>query len=198
MLSSILRYAGALLFGLSAHAQAIQLSISPISQDVPVGSLVSAQIVISELGSGAGPSLGAFDIDIGFNPSVLSFATVTFGDQTLGNQLDLFGLGSITSGTPSAGSVNLFQLSLDSAADLDALQAPSFALGTIQFSANGLGTSTLTIHPNSLSDSTGNVLTATVLDGAISVHAVPEPANVTLLVAGLAMMVVVSIRRRSV
>lgn len=198
MQSHIFRWASALVLALSlcTGVQAAQLSVAPGSQDILIGSSVDAQLVISDFRAGGAPALGAFDIDFAFDPFVLSFTGFTFGDSLLGNQLDLFGLGSITSTTPGTASVNLFQLSLDSIGDLDSLQASSFALGTIRFNTVGIGSSSLTINPISLSDSAGTSLTATTLSGTVSVHAVPEPDSAALLIAGIAVMAAITKRRR--
>jgi hypothetical protein len=109
-------------------AAAITLRVDPSPQDVVVGSTLSVELVISELGSGAAPSLSTFDLGIAFDDSILSFLGFTFGDPIVGDQLDLSGLGSVTDVGPSAGIVNLFELSLDSPADLNALQTGSKAL----------------------------------------------------------------------
>ena len=76
---------------------------------------------------------------LGFNPVVLGFGGFTFGDSVLGNQLDLSGFGTVSGfdgGT--AGQLNVFEISLDLAGDLDALQAASFALGTVSFNTLGM------------------------------------------------------------
>ena len=43
----------------------------------------------------------------------VSFKRAVYGDSTLGDQLDLFSLGSLTITTTSAGSVELFELSFE-------------------------------------------------------------------------------------
>jgi len=100
------------------QTQAITLSFNPSSQFTRASS-VDVALVISGLASGAPPSLSTFDVDISFNPDILAFASATFGDPVLGDQLDLFSLGSLTSATAGVGTANLFELSFDSQTDLD-------------------------------------------------------------------------------
>ena len=126
-------------------ASATTINFSPSSQSVNVGTTTTVDLVISGLGGGAAPSLGTFDLDIGFDSSILSFSSATFG-----NQLDLFGLGDINSVTPGVGTINLFELSLESAADLDSLQAGAFTLATLSFTALSNGSSPLSISVNAL------------------------------------------------
>lgn len=178
--------AGTALICSATLAQAITLSINPVSQTVTAGTSTSAALVISGLGDGAAPSLGVFDIDLTFDPSILSFSGATFGDPVLGDQLDLFALGSITSVTSGVGTVNLFELSLDSVSDLDSLQAGSFTLAVLSFDAIGGGISGLGISINALGDSLGDPLGAETQAGSITVQApIPEPSSLLLMIPGL-------------
>lgn len=163
-------------------ASAITIGFTPSSQLVSVGSTTTVDLLITGLGDGVAPSLGAFDLDVGFDPSILSFSGATFG-----NQLDLLGLGSLQLMTPGVGTVNLFELSFDIADDLDTLQAGSFLLATLTFDAIGGGSSPLIISVNALGDSLGDPLQADLIAGDISsIAAVPEPSTLMLLGLGLA------------
>jgi len=178
---------GTLLFLNSGPVHAINLDFVPLSQSVVVGTQADVEIVISGLGVGSAPSLGTFDIDVTFDPTILSFNSETYGDPVLGDQLDLFGFGSLTFTTPGAGFVNLFELSFDFASDLNALQADTFTLATVTFDTLGVGTSPLNFIVNDLGDADGFLLTAT--EGQGSITATPEPASLLLLATGLTALV---------
>jgi hypothetical protein len=164
---------------------AISIGFDPISQSVKAGDTIMTDVVISELGSGIAPSLSTFDIDVTFDDSHLSFVSTNFG-----NQLDLFGLGSITSDTlTGAGVLNLFELSFDLPADLDALQADSFTLASITFDVITADSSDLDIAINALGDSFGDSLTADITSANITstdiTSPVSEPVVALLLIPGL-------------
>ena len=125
------------------------------------------------------PSLSAFDLDVAFDDAILAFDAAAFGDPSLGDQLDLF-LGSVTGVTPGTGVVNLLELSFDLPSDLNALQAASFTLATLTFTAQAISTSTLDLSVNALADAFGDPLTLdTVFEHPLVV--VPEPKPVILL-----------------
>jgi hypothetical protein len=56
--------------------------------------------------------LSTFDLNVAFDSNVLRFLASRLADPVLGDQLDLFGLGSLAGTTPGLGIVNLFELSL--------------------------------------------------------------------------------------
>ena len=170
---NILIIAGALFASLSANA--VSLDLLPANSSVNLGDPVQVELRISGLGEGTAPSLGAYDFTLAFNPAVLVFGAFTFGDSVLGNQLDLMGFGTVAGfdgGTP--GQLNAFEISLDLASDLDALQAGAFALGTISFNTLGNGTSGLQFTSALFSDAAGNALSVQLGSGSVSV---PEPVS---------------------
>lgn len=172
----------------SSHAHDIWFE--PWSQEVVIGTPVDVAIAI-DTGEGS-EAVSVFDLDVLFDPTILAPNAVVFGDSVLGDQLDLFGLGSIIDATQGVGVMNLAELSLDSPDDLEALQADFFTLATVTFDTLAFGTSTLEISVNALGDAFGNPLRAYVGDG--SVGAVPEPRACVLFGTGL-IVVGIGLRR---
>jgi hypothetical protein len=183
------------MFGSSA-SYATSIGFEPASQTVDLGTQVNAALVISGLGGGT--ALGVFDVTISFDPLILAYSSVTFGDPVLGDQL---GLGSlpITFETPSTGAVELFELSFDSPADLNSLQASSFTLATLAFDAVGVGTSSLDMTIHSLGDAYGASITADITNGSVDVQAsaIPEPSVLLLLASGLVALGLIAKKRTS-
>jgi len=111
----------------------------------------------------------------------------------LGDQLGLFGLGSLMSTTTGTGSVELFGLSFDGVDDLNNLQAPDFILATLTYDAIGAGISPLTFSAVLLGDALDDALTAATSDGSVTVERVgaspvPEPSAIMLVALGLWLM----------
>jgi hypothetical protein len=169
---------------------AATISIIPAGQIVPLGDQAVVTIDISGLAFGAAPSVGAFDLDLSFDSTILSVNNVAFG-----NQLDILGLGSIfLASAIDANTLNLFELSLDLPSDLDTFQADAFTLATITFDTLGPGTSNLTLALNALGDPDGLPLAADLANGSIEVQnaSVPEPSTLLLTTIGL----LLALRRR--
>jgi hypothetical protein len=169
-------------------ACAASLAIQPVSQDVTLGSEAVVKVKISGLGSATPPSLGAFDFDVGFNPSILSLAGISFGDPALGDQLAPQ-FAPITGFTVDAahGLVDQFEVSLELPRTLDALQPGSFVLTTLWFNTLESGVSSLDISNVMLGDSQGNRLAADSIEkGSVNVligSAVPDSGSSALLLA---------------
>ena len=175
----------------AAPCQAAVVSLLPSASLVNMGDAFSVDLQVSDLG--VGTSVGVYDIDVGFDNTVLTLGNVSFG-----NGLDVLGLGSIRFGTFGTGTVNLFELSLDTAADLLALQPGSFVLATLSFTAAAPGTAALTLSLNALGDAYGDSLTASLVGTSVTIGAptsVPEPATYLLVAAALGMARVVTGRR---
>lgn len=156
------------------------LSINPVSQTVPLGSQASFDVDISGLGGGT--ALGTYDINLGFDSTLLSYNSTVFGTQ-----VDISGLGDIQSVTPGAGTLEIFELSLDSAAELNSLQASAFTLATLTFDTLTPGTnSPVTLSVNALGDAYGNSISASIDNGSVSVNSTsPEPRPALLLLLAL-------------
>jgi hypothetical protein len=177
--------------GITTAQAAVVLSVCNTPASLTVGDSGTVDICIAGLGAGTAPSLGVFDLDLGFDPAVLSYSGVSFGDPVLGDQLDLFSLGSVFFDTPGAGTVNLFELSLDLESDLNDLQASEFVLARLTFDAIGAGASSLTLAVNVLGDAAGDQLTDVTVQGSrltvgqASESPIPEPGTLLLLVLPL-------------
>jgi hypothetical protein len=176
-------------------AYAITISLTPSSQTVVAGAMIDVGVEISELGIGEAPSLSVFDLGISYDPGLLSFNSASFGDSSLGDQLDVLGLGSVSSYNDSvSGLINLIELSLDTTSNLDTLQADSFTLATLNFNTTGIGNSHLGIIINSLGDAEGNPINATIAPGEVSI--IPLPATLPLLGTGLVTLILMRRERK--
>ena len=158
------------------------VSISDITQ---IANSVNVQISVSGLSQGSAPALGTYDLDLNFDPSHLAFSGAVFGDALLGNQLDLFSLGGNLNAAAltDPGTVNLYELSFDSVADLNDLQADSFALATLSFDVLNFSTSELTLSVNAFGDAEGNQLPVVTLSAPVTT--VPLPPAVFMMILGL-------------
>ncbi len=173
---------------------AAMLTLEPPTRSVAVGDPVEVAVRISDLGDGIAPSLGAFDLNFHFNPSLLSFDSVVVGDPVLG---DIVGpvLGSMNGIAVDAagGLINVFSLSLDDAVDLDTLQPADFILASVRFSAVNPGLGSFELSDVILGDALGAELIPTGL-GTASVDiaaivpptAIPEMAPIS---SGFALLV---------
>ncbi len=137
------------------------------SDSIGPGGTATVDLTISGLTSGT--ALGSFDLNVGFNSGVVGFGSAIFGDPVLGDQLNLEGYGTISSVTPGAGTVDLFELSLDSASALTSSQASSFTLAQLTFNAVSTGASQLALSVNAVGDQMGNSLSTALHDGSINV-----------------------------
>ena len=182
-----------LLLSNSFNAICATINFNPSTTTIFLGNTFNIDVVISDLGKGSAPSLGAFDLDVNYDPNILRFSGGIFGTG-----LDLFGLGSISGVTPGATSVNFFEVSLESEIDLNAFQPDSFVLVSLAFNAIAAGDSQLSFNINDFADGAGDRLLINGIPGnalVISASSVPEPAGVWLIVLGSVFFYIVKPRK---
>lgn len=147
--------------------RAASVTLEPSNQSVPLGSFFYLKLGVQGLGNHTAPLLGGFDLDIVFDPSLLHFESISFGDPTLGNLLEpatpsISGYNLIGTGD----SVNLYSVSLDTPTELAAVQPNHFTIATLRFSALAIGSGGLNLSSVVLSDADGNRLDSTDMHGA--------------------------------
>jgi len=153
---------------LPAYAS-VFLHLAPPSATVTTGDTVNVEVSIGGLGNP--PSVGAFDLSVGFDPAILSPTAVTFG-PFLGDESLFEALTAFDFSVP--GVVEFAEVSLLTPAELDALQSSGFSLATLSFVATGNGTTSFDfIGDRRIDDAFGNKLI------------VPEPATVFLVAVAL-------------
>lgn len=155
----------------------------PTSNTASVGNSINIDIFISDLGNTSAPSLGAFDLNLNYDASILGFNSVVFGSG-----LDLFGFGTINGFSDLSGITNIFELSFDSESELNSLQLDSFLLASVSFNAIAAGNSLLSLSGLDFADGAGDPLTIVASTANVtvgSVTSVPEPSAIWLLSIGL-------------
>lgn len=177
------------IFFLPGSTVAATISLLPSSHTIDFGDVVAVDLYISDLGNLSSPSLGAFDVEITFNESILSFDSEIFG-TLLGSSIQ-----SVDTFTP--GSISLSEVSLESALTLDGLQPDSFLLSTLTFDSISWGTSVLGLGSVNLGDALGGALPNPFLEST-SVTVVPLPASIWLLASAFAGLITCARRKQVV
>lgn len=177
--------------GIALHAHAISIDVIPNNSQINVGDSVSLQVAINGLTDFNAPSLGDYDINLNYNTNIFSIASISWGDASLGDQLDLSGFGSLTDQNHvDSGILNLFELSFDNPWDLNSLQAGNFTLFSVVFSSLAQGTADFSLGINAIGDAFGNPLDIDAINSArVNVTTqVPEPSSLLLALIGLALI----------
>lgn len=185
----------ALLFALTsagtAGAAPVVLSLQPTGgTSTGVGGSVSYELLLDNPDA----ILGAFSLDLAFNPDVLHFVPAASPGAQFGPYLGDPALEAIgTAGESSPGVLHLDEVSLLDAASLEALQGgstllPSLLLANLTFEGIGPGVGGLGFLAASvqLSDAVGNLLAVPALVQPGEVDVIPEPASAALVVLALA------------
>ncbi|MES2076975.1 MAG: PEP-CTERM sorting domain-containing protein [Pseudomonadota bacterium] len=185
------------------------IDVSASTNTLSVGQDVFVFFSISGLSGAPGDSLGAFDMDILYDPAVLRLWDVGFHDNAIhGNPLALPEPGSfafIGDAIDLGRRIDAFGLSGNSAAVLDADQPNAFTFMTLTFRAVGAsivsGVVIDTLDPALLFvDSGANALAASIGRAGVTLVVAPggdapEPASLLLLLAGAAALLAARPRR---
>ena len=184
-----------LLFISVSQAATVQptLSFNPSTSNVNINDVFSVDVVISGLENGGDEIVSAFDLDVGFDASILQANSVTFG-LSLGDPV--FFEAFTDSDLSNPGFVNLAELSLLPDPVLQALQGDSIVLASIEFTALAGGASNLSfisgLFGYDVKGLNAALLDINVEDGLVNVATpstvVPVPAALPLMVSGLAFL----------
>jgi hypothetical protein len=173
------------------------LSLEPAFQSVVSGATLEVQVRLSELRTQDAPSVGAIDLTLQFDPALLAPHGVSFGDPTLGDQLDLTGVGAISDYVNLApGMLEVYEISLDSAAVLSAGQASQFILASLQWTSHGSGSTSIVPAIQSASDADGRQIQLTLQEARVEVTNVPEPSAALLVSLSISLIIVQVLRRQ--
>ena len=159
---------------LAIPCHAATIDIVPSQTMVGIGENVSLDIMISGLET---EDLGAFDINLAYDPTIFELSSINFGDG-----LGLLGTDALdlSLGANSFGNVNFSETSL--LYDLGA-QPDAFSLGSVVFKGIAHGTSVFTISSSSIfGDALGDPLAFTSNSATSSV---PEPQSFLMVAFGL-------------
>lgn len=174
---------------LHSPAQAITVTVDPVAQNVTLGNQATIGIMI--YGYAPGPlvnlAVGGYDFSINYNPTILSFKSLSFG-TSLGYPTDS---NATYLNNPVSGILQISEYSDLSASELYALQGQqwpddTFIAATITFNTLGSGVSPLSVDINSLLTEKRENFDGTYSDpGSLTVSSVPEPSTFLLLGAGI-------------
>ncbi len=165
------------------------LSFEPSASTGVVGDTILVDLVWDGTGGATPAYLGDFDVDVGYDPSIVNFLGGIIDPDFGVDSFECFDC-AVDGSTP--GTVNLFEISFDSVLDLIANQdglGNRFSLATLTFEGLIDGQTSLSLS-GIFGDEFGDGITPTLLNGDISIGdpgnpTVPEPSTFLLLGSGL-------------
>lgn len=171
--------------------EAATLFIDPNSQSVVSGSTVSVDVNVGVLGD---TQVGAYDFILSYDPSLLTFASLSFGSY-LGYDGDPTWEGISYGHASDPGALNVWEVS--QLLDLSGQPTDTFKLFSVMFNTKSSGTASLSLSgnilgydelDNFLGDADGNPISLASIDRA-SIDIQPNPNNIpepsSLLLMGL-------------
>ena len=158
------------------NAAGYNLYFDPSEQTIDLGQTAAVNLWISGLGDHSTPNLGAYDLEIGYDQSVLQLTSIGFNEY-----LGLSGTGSFNALVP--GVLRVYEVSLLLDSELSALQPDAFPLVSLEFRMQDLINSQIEILKADLSDGDGSALFAAFQSA--NVTAVPVPPALILLASAL-------------
>jgi hypothetical protein len=158
------------------------LVLSPSTTTPAVGSPFDVSLVIDGLDAGVAPSVGGFDVTILFDPSSLQLTDSSFGTG-LGDPSLFEALADVDT---APGSVRLQEVSLLSAATLNASQGNPLVLANLEFVLLDPAATTLKFGSVLVSDELGQRINVDLLGATIggTTNPIPEARTVVLYLIG--------------
>jgi len=166
---------------LPANAQTISLDSQV--QYVRVGTTFDLSLLISNLTASGVPSLGAYDFLLLFDSNLVSLLGNSLGPALSANPANsLFGTDATM-----LGQLGIFEVSLESAANLNSAQSNTLPLGSLTFLAQNVGAANFSLSGLAFADADGNALSP-ILNGVTvmlvdrtSVDEFAQPLSGTLM-----------------
>lgn len=172
----------------AAPAGAVSLGLSPPAVSPAPGGSFAVDLVVSDL---AGAVVGGFDVTLGFDPTALAIAGVSFDSQ-----LGAIPAEATAEAIGGTGTLSLAAFSILSTAALEALQGDSVRLATIVFEATSAAPSAIGIAAALLADGPGAPLVLGAPPSGTNVTPIPEPAGALVFALGVGLTAAAT-RRRS-
>lgn len=166
-------------------AHAVTLSLDPQSLVIPPSTTFDITLKVSDVPLGQG--IGAFDVDIKYDPSQVEFKQYSLGTLLGDYSLSTPEAIDASSGISAPGVIDLAELSLLDPATLVSLQSNAFDLAVLTFHCLQPGKSLIEIDPSdpllTVGDEFGNPYAVTV-GNPVQITQTPEPSSLILLGVG--------------